>query len=233
MPANQAPAQGKRKGWLMVQVTAQAIRPIVRGAEQIKAPLRTKIDREWTAIRITFLILMVVCVCPVNPITRISYAQDRDTVLPGSGIIYPRGYDPNTVGDVQGRISGVAIPESGPVRITLIANKETYTVLASPGWFWRDMNITNPEGMEASVRGSKTVGIDGNLYIIAQEIKVFGSKKRLIFRSESGKALWSGRSQTGRTNLRGGGSEGSPSGGFGSSSGRPRRDSSGTERGRR
>jgi len=154
-------------------------------------------------------------------------------VLPGSGIIYPGGYDPNTVGDVQGRISGIVIPESGPVRITLIADKETYTVLASPGWFWRDMNVTNPEGMDVNVRGSKTVGIDGNLYIIAQKINMIRLKKSLIFRSESGKALWSGRSKTGRTNVQGSGSEGSPSGGFGSSSGRPGRGSSDKGRGRR
>ncbi len=209
----------------MVQVTAQVISPTVRGAEQIKAPLRIKIDREWTAVRIMLLILMAVCICPVNPLMRISYAQDRDMILPGSGIIYPGGYDPNTVGDVQGRINSVVIPESGPVRITLIADKETYTVLASPGWFWRDMNITNPEGMEVNVRGSKTVGIDGNLYIIAQEIKMIRSKKSLIFRSESGKALWRGMSQTGRPNARGGG--------FGpSSGGRTGRDSSGVGRGR-
>lgn len=216
----------------MVQVTAQAIDAFVRVMGQVLKPLRTRNDREWTAIRIIFLILIVACLCPANPLTRISYAQDRDMVLPGSGIIYPRGYDPNTVGEVQGRISGVAIPESGPVRITLIADKETYTVLASPGWFWRDMDIANPEGMDANVRGSKTVGIDGNLYIIAQEIKMVGSKKRLIFRSESGKALWSGRPQTRRTNVRGGGSERSPSG-SGPSSGGPGRDSSGMGRGRR
>jgi hypothetical protein len=187
-----------------LQVTAQAIRPTVR---------------------IMLLILIAVCVCPVNPLMRISYAQDRDMILPGSGIIYPGGYDPNTVGEVQGRISGVVIPESGPVRITLITDKETYTVLASPGWFWRDMNVTNPEGMDVNVRGSKTVGIDGNLYIIAQEIKMIRSKKSLIFRSESGKALWRGRSQTGRTNTRGGG--------FGpSSGGRTGKDSSGMRRGR-
>jgi len=217
----------------MVQVTAQAIRPTVRGSEQRKDPQRARINKEWTAVRIVFLILMVVCVCPVNPLMRASYAQDRDMVLPGSGIIYPGGYDPNTVGDVQGRISGVVIPESGPVRITLIAGKETYTVLASPGWFWRDMNINNPEGMEVSVRGSKTVGIDGNLFIIAQKINMIRSKKSLIFRSESGKTLWSGRSQTGRTNVQGGGSGGSPSGGSGSSSGGPGKGPSGIGRGRR
>lgn len=209
----------------MVQVTAQVIRPTVRGAEQVKGPLRIKIDREWTAVRIMLLILMAVCVCPVNPLMRISYAQDRDMILPGSGIIYPSGYDPNTVGDIQGRISGIVIPGSGPVRITLIADKEKYTVLASPGWYWKDMNVTNPEGMDVNVRGSKTVGIDGNLYIIAQEIKMIRSKKSLIFRSESGKALWSGRSQTGRTNARGGGSGPSPGG--------PGRGSSGMGQGRR
>jgi hypothetical protein len=199
---------------------------------QVLKPLRTRNDREWKAIRIFFLILIAACLYPANPLTRISYAQDRDMVLSGSGIIYPRGYDPNTVGEVQGRISGVAIPESGPVRITLIADKETYTVLASPGWFWRDMDIANPEGMDANVRGSKTVGIDGNLYIIAQEIKMVGSKKRLIFRSESGKALWSGRPQTGRTNVREVGPKRPPSRPD-TPSGGPGRGSSGMGRGRR
>jgi hypothetical protein len=209
----------------MVQVTAQAIRPTVLGAGQIKEPLRVKSNREWTAVRIMLLILMAVCIYPVNMLIRVSYAQDRDMILQGSGIIYPDGYDPNTVGDVQGRISGVVIPKSGPVRIKLIADKEIYTVLASPGWFWKDMNVNNPEGMEVSVRGSKTVGIDGDLYIIAQEIKMIGSKKSLIFRSESGKALWRGRSQTGQTNARGGGF------GTSSKSNRPGKDSSGMGRG--
>jgi hypothetical protein len=216
----------------MVQVTAQAIDAFVRVMGQVLKPLRTRNDRGWTGIRIIFLILIIACLCPANPLTRISYAQDRDMVLPGSGITYPRGYDPNTVGDVQGRISGVSIPESGPIRITLIAGRETYTVLASPGWFWRDMDIANPEGMEANVRGSKTVGIDGNLYIIAQEIKMTGSKRRLIFRSESGNALWGGRHQTGRTNVREVGPERPPSSPD-TPSGSPGRGSSGMGRGRR
>jgi hypothetical protein len=197
---------------------------------------------EKAAIRIVLLIMMAVGLYTINPLIRISYAQEqeKDTILSGSGIFYPGGYDKNTVGDIQGKIKGVVIPDSGPVRITLIVDKETYIVLASPGWFWKDINTAIPEGTEVSVRGSKSVGTDGNLYIIAQEIKLVGSKKILAFRSESGEPLWRGGAQAGRTGAQSGGF-GSQSGGFGSSSGgfgsstggRTGGGSSGAGRGRR
>jgi hypothetical protein len=187
---------------------------------------------EKAAVRIVFLILMALCLCPATPFLGISYAQEKDTVLEGSGIVYPGGYDLNTVGDIQGRISGVSIPESGPVRMTLTANQEKYIILASPGWFWKDINATVPDGTEASVRGSKSLGKDGNLYIIAQEIKMIGSKKTLAFRTESGKALWSSGSQTGRTGAQGGGFGSSYGGSGSSSSGRTGGGSSGKGRGR-
>ena len=144
--------------------------------------------------------------------------RKKDTILSDSGIVYPGGYDLNTVGDVQGRVSGIVIPESGPVRITLNVDKEIYIVLASPSSFWKDMDANLKAGTEVSVRGSKTVGKDGKLYIIAQEIKMTGSKKSLVFRSESGEALWGSGSQKGQTNANKSGF-GSSSGGFGSSSG--------------
>jgi len=169
------------------------------------------------AVRTVILILMAVFLCPVNPFTRISYAQEKDTILSDSGIVYPGGYDLNTVGNVQGRIKGVVIPDSGPVRMTLVADKETYTVLASPGWFWKEMDVSIPEGTEAIVRGSKSVGIDERLYIIAEKIRIISTNKTLSFRSESGKALWSGSSQTGQSGTQKGKSN--SSGGYGSSSG--------------
>jgi hypothetical protein len=217
----------------MAQVTAQAIKALVRRTGQETAPLQS--GRAWkkTAVRTVVLILMAVCLCHVTPLLRTSFAQEKNTTLSDSGIVYPGGFDLNTVGDIQGKISGVFIPESGPVRMTLIAYQETYTVLASPGWFWKDLKAAIPDGTEVSVRGSKSVGKDGNLYIIAQEIKVIGSKQTLVFRSESGKALWSGSSQAGRTGAQGGGF-GSSSGGSGSSSGgRTGGSSSSRGRGRR
>lgn len=179
------------------------------------------------------ILLAVICLCPETPFMGISNAQEKDIILSDSGIVYPSGYDQNTVGDLQGKISGIFIPESGPVRIKLTDGKETYIVLASPGWYWKDMDASLSEGTEVSVRGSKSVGKDGNLYMIAQELRMTGSKKTLVFRSASGEALWSSSSKTGRTNTQRGGF-GSSSGGFGSSSGsRTGGSSSGAGRGRR
>lgn len=194
----------------MAHVMEQAIRSPVLRTKQALVLLISSI-REKTGSRIWILILTSVFLYTFNPFIMSSYAEEKDTILSGSGIVYPGGYDLNTVGDIQGKISGLVIPESGPVQLTLIGEKETYIILASPGWYWKDKNITLSEGTEVSVRGSKSLGKDGKLYIIAQEIRITGSKKTLAFRNESGKALWSSGSQTGRT--------GSKSGGFGSSSG--------------
>jgi hypothetical protein len=216
----------------MARATAQAIRALVRRTERDTAPATR--SRAWkkTAVRTALLILTAVCFSYISPFIRISYAQEKNVILSDSGIIYPGGYDLNTVGDIQGKIKGILIPGSGPVRITLTVDKETYTVLASPGWFWKSSDAPITEGMEISVHGSKTVGIDGNLYIIAQKITVPGTNKTLALRSESGKALWSGGYQKGQTGSQGGG-YGSSSGGFGSSSGgRTGGSSSGRGRGR-
>lgn len=195
---------------------------------------------ERTVVRAIFLVLMTVCLATASLFAGISYAQEKDTILSDSGIVYPGGYDLNTVGEIQGRIGSVVIPESGPVRITLITEKETYIVLGSPGWHWKDMDAGLEANMEITVRGSKSVGKDGNIYIIAQEIRITGSKKTLAFRSDSGEALWRGGYQAGRTGSQGNGS-GSQSGGFGSSpggfgsssGGRTGGGSSGAGRGRR
>jgi len=206
------------------------------------APLQNSGALEKTAIRVMIMILTAVCLSPVIPFMRISYAQEqeKDTILPGSGIVYPGGYDMNTVGDIKGKVSGIVIPESGPVQLTLIVDKETYTVLASPGWYWKDMDADIREGAEVSVRGSKSMGKDGRLYVIAQKIVITGSKKTLALRSESGKALWGSSSQKGLSNTNQGGfgsqsgGSGSSSGGFGSSSkGRSSGSSSGKGKGGR
>jgi hypothetical protein len=191
------------------------------------------------AVRTVLFVLTVVCFLQISSFIGLSYAQEKDVTLSGIGIIYPGGYDLNTVGDIQGKVKGILMPDSGPVRITLAVDKETYIVLASPRWFWKDLEVTLTEGMEINVHGSKTVGTDGNLYIIAQKITLPGSNKTLALRSETGKALWSGGAQNGQSGSQGGGfgsssgGLGSTHGGFGSSSGgRSSGGSSGRGRGR-
>ncbi|MGE5189583.1 MAG: hypothetical protein ACM3NF_05955, partial [Gemmatimonadota bacterium] len=124
---------------------------------------------------------------------------DEDTVLSGSGIRYPGGFDANTVGEVRGKASGFFRPERGPVRFRLDSGKEIYTVLAGPGWFWNDLDIEVPDGTEVRVRGSKSLGGDGRLYIVAQEMEIPGAGRRVAFRDEDGFPMWAG----GRTGVGG------------------------------
>jgi hypothetical protein len=154
------------------------------------------------------------------PALETAQAQEGDTVLEGSGIHYPSGFDPNTVGEVRGKAYGLSVPERGPVRFRLETGKETYTVLASPKWFWKDLSAELPDGAEIRVRGSKTLGQDSNLYIIAQRIRIGASGRPMDLRDDGGSPLWKGPKTGGMgapsgSPMRGGGGMGSGPGGMG------------------
>ena len=101
-----------------------------------------------------------------------------------------------------------------------------YTVIASPVWYWDDLGAKINDGEEVRVVGSKALGKDGNLYIIAQEMKLLTSGQSLVFRGKDGSALWKA-SIGGSAGGRGGfGGSGGGKGGIGGGSG-------GTGRGRR
>lgn len=142
-------------------------------------------------------------------------AEEKDMVLEASGIHYPGGYDPHTVGEVRGKASRLTRPEKGPVRFTLVSDRETYTVLTSPAWYWNDSQIKNIEGQEITVRGSKSLGKDGNLYIIAQEITIPFWGKSVELRGVDGTPLWRGSGRLGWGSSGGGGSFSGSRGGLG------------------
>lgn len=119
-------------------------------------------------------------------------AEEKEIVLQESGIHYPGGFDPNTVGKVEGKAHGCFQPKSGPVRFQVVSGRETYTVLASPAWYWKDLGAEISGGTQVWVRGSKSLGRDGKLYIIAQEIRILPSGQSVLFRSEDGVPLWKG-----------------------------------------
>jgi hypothetical protein len=139
-------------------------------------------------------------------------AQEKDIVLPESGIHYPGGFDPNTVGEVQGRAYGYSQVTGGPIHFSLDSGKETYRVMASPQWYWNDLGAKVPDGTEVKVRGSKSLGKDGNLYLIAQEVRVLSTGKTYAFRDDDGYPLWKGP-RAGAQGSRGG--FGSPQKGIG------------------
>lgn len=138
------------------------------------------------------------------------YAEEKDSIFGESGIHYPGGFDPNTVGAVQGKASHFTRPEKGPVYFQLASGRETFTVLASPAWYWHDSHLKVSDGTEVIVRGSKSYGKDGHLYIVAEEIRLPATGQAVSFRDPNGIPLWKG---SGR-------SFGGGSGGFGSSGGR-------------
>lgn len=152
------------------------------------------------AIAILPVLALLLFIAPLK-----AAADERDIVLPESGIHYPGGFDINTVGVIRGRASDIQIPESGPVRFRVAAGREVYIVLASPSWYWNDIKGDMVEGADIQVRGSKTLGKDGNLYLVAQEVRMFPSNKVLVFRGEDGSPSW-----------RGGGLPSNGRGGFGS-----------------
>jgi hypothetical protein len=118
--------------------------------------------------------------------------QEPEMILPACGIRYPGGFDPNTVGEVEGRVAALTRPERGPVTFRLEADGETYTVLAAPGWYWEERKPAVREGVRVRVKGSKTMGADGKLYLVAQEIALTGGAEPLILRDARGKPRWSG-----------------------------------------
>jgi hypothetical protein len=159
----------------------------------------------------TILLLLILGVSiPFLPWT--AQAQEKDIVLPESGIHYPGGFDPNTVGQVQGRAHGLSHPPGGPIQFRLDSGKETYRVMASPQWYWNDLGAKVPDGTEVRIRGSKSLGKDGHLYLIAQEMQVLSTGKTYAFRDDDGYPFWKGP-RTGAQGSRGG--FGSPQKGIG------------------
>ncbi len=118
--------------------------------------------------------------------------QEPDVTLPACEIRYPGGYDPNTVGVVEGRVASIGRPPQGPISFRLEAAEETYTVLTAPAWYWREKELAIQVGDRVRVKGSKTMGADGKLYLIGQEITGGGAEKPVILRDALGKPAWSG-----------------------------------------
>lgn len=143
------------------------------------------------------LCLVTVIALPPTAAVR-AQEQEPEVTLPACGIRYPGGYDPNTVGVVEGRVATFTRPERGPVSFGLEAVGETYTVLAAPFWYWREQELLIRVGDHVRVKGSKTMGADGNLYLVAKEITGSGAGKPVFLRDALGKPAWAGRGHGGR-----------------------------------
>ena len=170
----------------------------------------------WAALAV-LLLLPVVLLAP----RAARAASEQDTVLEGSGIRYPSGFDVNTVGEVRGVVRALTVPDQGPVRFQVDTGTETYTVIASPRWFWEDLRADLTEGAEVAVRGSKTMGRNGVLYVVAQEVRLLSSDRSYTLRDPRGSPMWHGHGPGGMGGQQMG--PGPGGGGMGGGMGRGRR----------
>jgi len=134
-----------------------------------------------------FSLLCLIGVTGLSPTVAVrAEEKEPDVTLPSCGIRYPGGYDPNTVGVVEGSVASFDHPEQGPVSFRLEVAGETYTVFAAPAWFWEERKIKIGNGDRVRVKGSKSMGADGNLYLVAQEITVSGAANPVVLRDTRG-----------------------------------------------
>ncbi|MHB8765084.1 MAG: OB-fold nucleic acid binding domain-containing protein [Deferrisomatales bacterium] len=136
-------------------------------------------------------------------------AAGPDPIYAEAGIRYPEGFDVNTLADVRGRVAHLDPDGKGPVRFEVDTGTDRYTILASPHWFWSDLDPGLTPGDEVVVRGSKSLGTNGRLYVIAQELRLPASGRTVAFRDAAGSPMWTGHSP------RGGGGAARPPGSMG------------------
>jgi hypothetical protein len=225
IPTAGAPEPSKRKAIPMARVMVRAM--TVTG--QRTEPDMVHLLRDsctlslWSKAVLSALLFITSWVAPLYAV-QTAHAEEEESVLLESGIQYPGGFDPNTVGKIEGKVSGYLKPDRGPVRFQVETGTETYTVLACPPWYWKDLGAEVSDGTQVWVHGSKSLGKDGKLYIIAQEIGFPSSGQSLVFRSEDGYPLWKGPKRGAMGRHRGFGSPQRGMGGMGGG-GRMRRGS--------
>lgn len=102
------------------------------------------------------------------------------------------GYDENTELTIRGTVIETVREMGGPVILRLKARAKTYRVITAPPWYLSQEAIAFSSGSEVEVVGSKYIGRDGDLYIIAREIRETASGRVVVLRDESYRPLWKG-----------------------------------------
>ena len=135
------------------------------------------------------LLSLFLCIVLFSP----TGAAAQEQAFEQSGIHFPDGFDRNTVGELNGKVTGLDRPSgNGPVMVILETIWEKYAVVTCPPWYWDELNIKAAVGEKVRVVGSKSLGKDSNLYVIAQEIHFLEQGRTITLRSKTGTPLWSG-----------------------------------------
>jgi len=111
------------------------------------------------------------------------------------------GYDENTEIRVKGEVTHVLPRKHGPVIVVLHTTSKTYLVITGPPWYLEQEGFTLKVGDSLRVTGSKFIGREGNVYIVARRIKD-PSGRVLLLKDSNLMPFWRGHHK-----MKGGGSE--------------------------
>lgn len=103
------------------------------------------------------------------------------------------GYDENTEITIKGVAAEIINGMRGPVLIKIKTDAKTYNVVTAPRWYLSRNASSFTAGSILEVTGSKYLARDGNLYIIAQQIKNLEIGQTIILRDSHFRPLWRGR----------------------------------------
>jgi hypothetical protein len=113
---------------------------------------------------------------------------------------FTEGYDENTEITVRGVIMDAGRETRGPVILRVQLTGKTYHIVTAPPWYLMQESALYRKGMEIEARGSKYFGNDGNVYLLAKEIRDIQGGRVTVMRDKQYRPLWHGR----RTPARGG-----------------------------
>jgi len=102
------------------------------------------------------------------------------------------GYDENTEIRIKGVVTDVSPRMRGAIIIMFKAGKREYRVVTGPQRYLMQEGFEFKTGDPLLVTGSKFIGRDGSLYIMARQIKNTASGKTLLLRDSSCMPLWRG-----------------------------------------
>lgn len=109
-----------------------------------------------------------------------------------AGTEITEGYDENTEITIKGTVTEVMHGMRGPVILKLKTATKTYNVVTAPRWYLSRNAITFIIGTALEITGSKYFAKDGNLYIIARQVKNPETGSVTVLRDSYCKPLWRG-----------------------------------------
>jgi hypothetical protein len=80
----------------------------------------------------------------------------------------------------------------GPILVTLKFREKSYLVITAPPWYLIEENVTFQANEVVEVIGSKYIGRDGRLYIVARQLRYTPTGRVITLRDSTYRPLWKG-----------------------------------------